>query len=331
MLRSLLTGVLTAAVPLGGHAQEVERFAYEHAAMGMTFRIVLYASGIANGDEASQAAFDRIDALDRSLNDYDPTSEISRLSASAGSGTWIVVSDDLWNIVIASQALAAETDGAFDITIGPLTSLWRWTNRRGQLPDVDRIADARARVGHRMVELDRSSRRVRLTKRGMRLDAGGIGKGFAADEAMAVLQEHGVTSALIDAGGDIVVSDAPPGTEGWRIAVPSVSGGVVHDEPKLIANKAVATSGDAFRFVDIDDVRYSHIVDPRTGLGLTERRIVTVTAPTGAVADALASAVSVLGANGGLALLDARPEVAGRLFEMHKSNWKTFETSDYRN
>ena len=205
-------------------AHPPERFEFEHVAMGTTFRIVLYAVDAERGSQASAKAFRRIDALDRILNDYDTSSEISRLSTTAGSDRWIAVSDDLWAILEYSHSLAIETDGAFDVTVGPLTRLWRWANRRGQLPDADRVARARAAVGHALVEFDSSDHRVRLTAPGMRLDVGAIGKGFAADEALELLEREGIHRALVDAGGDVVASDAPPGSSGWRVAVPELHG-----------------------------------------------------------------------------------------------------------
>ncbi len=276
-------------------AQSLERFEFEHGAMGTMFHVVLYTANAERADRAVAAAFRRIDELNASLSDYDPSSELSRLSATAGSGQWVEVGADVWTVLARSNALAKETAGAFDVTIGPLTRLWRWANRRGTLPDPDRVTHARAAVGHRLIDFNDATKQVRLMAPGMRLDVGAVGKGFAADEALAVLRENGIRRAIFDAGGDIVAGDPPPNRPGWRIESPVVRAGRLKTQTSYLTNGAIATSGDAYRLFEADGVRYSHIVDPGTGLGLTVRRIVTVAAPTALEADALASAVSVLG------------------------------------
>ena len=145
---------------------------------------------------------------------------------------------------------------------------------------------------------------LRFKVDGMRLDFGAIAKGFACDEAITVLKKHGITSALVDGGGDICVSAAPPGKPGWRIQIEPEKPG--EPAPLLVLEDcAVATSGDRYRFVEIDGKRYSHIVDPRTGLGLTSRLTVTIVAPNATDADAVASAVSVLGVKDGLKFVES--------------------------
>ena len=325
-MRLLVAGLLGAtlcAAPLG--AQTQQRFEFERGAMGTTFRVVLYATDSTHGHRAASAAFDRVDELTAVLSDYDPASELSQLSKTAGSGRWVSVSDDLWAVLTRSDRLAVETDGAFDVTIGPLTRLWRWASRRGVMPLPDRISHARTAVGYRLMAFDHRARRVRLTSSGMRLDLGAIGKGFAADEALAVLSRAGVRSALVDAGGDIVASGAPPGTSGWRVAIPAVEAGAVVTQAVRLTDGAVATSGDEYRYVEVAGVRYSHILDPATGLGLIVRRIATVLAPTGADADALASAVTVLGPLKGIALLEGKPGVSGRVLEQDGVVWRGWD------
>jgi thiamine biosynthesis lipoprotein len=300
--------------------------------MGTNFRIVLYAQDTVQAARAAAAAFQRVDALDDILSDYDPSSELSRLSNTAGTEEWVSVGDDLWSVLLRSAHLAALTGGAFDITVGPLTRLWRWANRRGVLPDEERIAHARAAVGHWLIQFDRSSQRVRLEVPGMRLDLGAIGKGFAADEVLAVLTRSGISRALIDAGGDIVASDSPPGTPGWRVEIPKVDDGTVGSETVWLSDGAVATSGDTYRYVEVDGVRYSHIIDPATGLGLTDRRVATVFAPTAAVADAFASAVNVLGPIKGIELVASQTQVSARVFQADGPLWRQWQSSgNHRN
>lgn len=311
-------------------AQTLERFEFEHGAMGTKFRIVLYAQHPADANRAAAAAFRRVDQLDATLSDYDPLSELSRLSNTAGTEAWIPIGDDLWSVLLQSARLAAVTDGAFDVTVGPLTRLWRWANRRGVLPDEERIAHARAAVGHRLIQFDLSSQRVRLVAPGMRLDLGAIGKGFAADAALVVLTRWGISHALIDAGGDIVASQSPPGTPGWRVEIPKVDNGTVGWETIWLSDSAVATSGDTYRYVEVDGVRYSHILDPATGLGLTVRRITMVFAPTAVVADALASAISVLGPIKGIELVESRTQVFARALQADGPVWRQWQSSEDR-
>jgi len=242
--------------------------------MGSLARIVLYA---ASPDEAQQAfvlAFRRIEELNAILSDYDPQSELSRFCSSAEAP-----GPDLSAVLNYSQQLARETNGAFDITSGPLTRLWREARREKRLPTEAQIREARKRTGYRKLKHGRCG------TRGMQLDVGGIAKGYAADQAIAVLKRAGITSALVAMSGDIVVSGSPPGKPGWTI---QHSGQV-----EMLANAAVSTSGDEFQFLEVNGIRYSHIIDPRTGYALQDTVPVSVVARTGMEADAIATAVSV--------------------------------------
>jgi thiamine biosynthesis lipoprotein len=281
-----------------------ERFAFERAAMGTRFRIVLHAPDARVAQAAASAALDRVAELDALLSDYDEGSELSRLCAASDAAAPtepVSVSPELFDLLLASQALAAETDGAFDVTVGPLVRLWRRARRRGTLPDEADLAAARERVGYTHVTLDAETRGVRLGLEGMRLDLGGIAKGLAVDEALRVLAGHGLEHALVDGGGDLALGAPPPGSAGWRVELARL--GPEDPELLVLARVAVATSGDLERFLEVDGVRYSHLLDPRTGVPLTERRLVTVVAPTGVRADGLASALSVLGEEAGARLL----------------------------
>lgn len=285
--------------------EALERFEYTQPEMGVPFRIVLYAAGREPGDAAAQAAFDRIAALNAVMSDYEYDSELSTLSRTAGSGQAVHVSDDLWRVLVRAQALARRTDGAFDVTIGPVISLWRKARREGTLPEPTRLARALASSGWRNLVLDPHAHTATLRVPGMRLDLGGIAKGYAMDEALKILEQHGINRALVSGGGDMTVSDPPPGKSGWRIEIAPLD---VPDAPParfvLLRHTGLATSGDLFQHVEIDGVRYSHIVDPHTGIGLTDHSLVTVIARDGMTADSLSTAVSVLGPDRGVALAD---------------------------
>ncbi len=296
--------------------------------MGVPFRITLYTADEAVGKAAADAAFARVEVLNSILSDYDPDSELSRLARTAGQGNAVPVSRILWRVLERSQALAERTDGAFDITVGPLVNLWRRARRKGELPSGALLAEMRERVGWRHLRLDPAAGTAELLRPDMRLDVGGIAKGFAADEALAVLRERGVSRALVAASGDIVAGDPPPGERGWRVAVATLDApGAVPVPALALANAAVSTSGDAFQYVEIDGVRYSHIVDPRTGVGLTDHSLVTVVAPDGLTADGLDTAADVLGPERGMKLIEDTPGVAGRFVRQPDAAVEVIESS----
>jgi thiamine biosynthesis lipoprotein len=305
----------------------LSRFEFTRPQMGLPFRIVLHARDAATAKAAAEAAFARISQLNDCLSDYDADSELSRLSRTAGEDKAVKVSNDLWTVLERSQALAMRTDGAFDVTVGPIVSLWRKARREKRLPSADQLDAALAAVGWGNLELDQRARTVKLLVPDMRLDLGAIAKGYAVDEALKVLRARGVKRALVAGGGDMAVGEAPPGKPDWRIEVAPLD---VPDAPPArfarLRNCALATSGDVFQRVEIDGVRYSHIVNPRTGMGLTDHSLVTVIAPDCTTADSLATAVSVLGPRKGLKLVEQFPPAAalivrqpGAGIEVHES------------
>jgi thiamine biosynthesis lipoprotein len=260
--------------------------------MGGEVRIVLYASGDRTATTAARAAFAMIAALEDIMSDYRSGSEIRRLERRAGE--WVTVSEPLFAVLSRSLALARATDGAFDPTVGPVSQLWRDARRLRRLPDSRALDSARALVGWRQVGVDSAAARIRLERPGMRLDLGAIAKGFIIHRALDRLRSAGVTCALVEAGGDIAVGDAPPGTSGWRVEIGDTT---IH-----LANTAVSTSGARYQYVEIDGVRYSHVIDPRSGMPLTTALEATVIAADGATADALATAITILGPEQGRAL-----------------------------
>lgn len=292
-------------------ARPPERVVETERLMGAPWTITVHAESRADGEAAIAAAFAEIARLERVLSDYDPASELSRLSAAAPMTEPLAVSDDLWRVLVAAEAFHRASDGGFDIAVGPLTTLWRQSRRSGKLPRPDKLAAARMAVGAGAVELLADRRAVRLPRPGTRLDPGGIGMGYAADRALEVLAGRGIRSAMIDASGDVLVSAAPPGRAGWRIAVAPLRPGGAAEWLEL-SQAAVTTSGDAYQAVEIEGVRYSHIVDPRTGIGVAGPAAVTVIAPDATTADALATAASVLGHEAGPPLVATFPGCSAR-------------------
>ena len=282
-----------------------QRFEFAQPQMGLPFRLVFYAPDAVTASNAAHAAFARIGQLNDLLSDYDTDSELSRLSRTSGEGRAVPVGPDLWNNLQRAQQLAAQTGGAFDVTVGPYVNLWRKARREKKLPRADRLHEARAAVGWEKLRLDPRARTATLLVPNMRLDLGAIAKGYAVDAALQVLRAHGLPRALVTGGGDMAAGDPPPGKKGWRIEVAPLD--VTHAPPArfvLLAHAGLATSGDIFQRLEIDGVRYSHIVNPKTGLGLTDHSLVTVIARDGLTADSLATAVSVLGPEQGMKLVE---------------------------
>jgi thiamine biosynthesis lipoprotein len=266
--------------------------------MGTLFSIKVYAADEQRAKQALQSAFARIAQLDETLSDYKAESELSRITLA----TPAAISGDLFAVLSKGQWLSEQTDGAFDITLGPLTHLWRQARRARQLPSAEALQEAVGRSGFRKMHLERKSTRFDVP--GMQLDVGGIAKGYAADEALAILSKLGIKSALVAASGDLAFSDAPPGEKGWKIAIDAL------DRPLSLTNAAVSTSGSTEQSFVVNGVRYSHIIDPKTGLGLTTGITTTVIAAHGIDADGMATAINVLGPERGLAFIEKQLGVA---------------------
>lgn len=295
----LMVVVTVALATAYGAEPELTRFEFAEEHMGTKFRLVFYAADEASARKASQAAFHRAAVLNGIMSDYLPDSELMRLCQQAG-GPAIPASADLFAVLARAGEIAHMTDGAFDVTVSPVVRLWRRSRRTRALPDAEQLAVAKALVDYRLVTLDPDLRTVRLAKPGMKLDLGGIGKGYAADAIQLVLKQHGVTRALVAAGGDIAVSAPPPGKEGWTIGVISAPGEAREGPSLLLHDAGVSTSGDIEQYAEIGGKRYSHIVDPRTGMALTESWQVTVIAPNATTSDAMTKVLCILGPERGM-------------------------------
>ena len=275
--------------------------------MGTLFRIKLYASDEAQAQSAFRSAFARITALDNTLSDYKPQSELDRISQMAVHRP-VPVSDDLFRVVARAQALAEETQGAFDITVGPLTHLWREARKNQRIPDAEILQAARARCGYQKLYLDTAKHTLEFERSGMQLDVGAIAKGDAADQALLTLTQRGIKSALVAASGDLAFSDAPPGENGWKVGIDSLDNAQApFTKVLLLANKAVSTSGPSEQHLDVGGVRYSHIINPLNGFGLTREITASVTARRGIDADSFSTAVSVLGVQRGIEFIEKHP------------------------
>lgn len=310
----------------------LSRYEFTQNHMGTQFRIVLYADRSETANEAARAAFARVEELNSRFSDYRDDSELNELCRSTGP---VRISNDLFQILSLSREWSELTGGAFDITAAPAIRLWRRARRTVELPDSNQLRRARELIGYRNWSLDHNDRTVRLGKHGMQLDLGGIAKGFAADQALASLARFGIDRALVAAGGDVVVGEAPPGSKGWVVGVSPFADSKRPPLTRLVLrHAAVSTSGDAEQFVEIGGVRYSHIVDPRTGMALTSAGSVTVVARKGAISDPAATALSVLGPDEGLRMVDSLFRRFGNLsalfIEIREGEVRTRESRDWK-
>ena len=286
--------------------------------MGTKWHIALYADDASSANAALKLAWGEIREIDRCLSNYLPDSELNRFCRDSPHGDYIQVSEHLATVLRAAANLSEQSDGYFDVTIAPVANLWRRARAKHRLPKADRLQAARQLVNWRFIEFGNAPRQVRITAADVRIDLGGIAKGYAVDRAVEVLQAAGIESALVNGGGDLRAIGKTPDSHGWPIKIAGATAG--DDQRNLVLdNAAVATSGDTWQYLEVDGKRYSHLIDPKTGIGSTRRLSVTVYAPTCMRADALASALSVMPTKDGLTLAAASKDVEVLITEVTRS------------
>ncbi|MEK7950888.1 FAD:protein FMN transferase [Luteolibacter soli] len=288
-MKSFLRASLALLLAVSLHAEE-RRFVFERPLMATRFAVTCYSEDESTARKAADEAFAAAEEINRIASDYIPESELMRLPT----GRATKVSPVFAELLTASFHFAEATGGAFDPTLGRLTKLWRESRRTGQLPEPADLANAREASGWKHATWDPAASTILLGKPGMQLDLGGIAKGFAAERMLAVMVKAGFPRTCIAAGGDLRLGDPPPGKTAWRVGLQTFN----EEKPEEVvelANCAVSTSGDLHQFAEIDGKRYSHIIDPATGLGLTERIAVSIIAPTATISDALDNASCVIG------------------------------------
>lgn len=302
-------------------APAFERFTFEEVHFGnVPVELCIYAADRATARAAATAAFARIAELSAMMNDYaiEPPSPLNRIAAAAPAA--VAVPPELLAVLERAVLHHGFTQGAFDITAKPFVQLWRVSQRLGELPPPSRLRTAMRYVDIKALELDAAASTARLSREGMWLDLGGIAKGYVGDEVVRLLRDRGMSRCSYHAGGDMVFGDPPPGAAGWTVTVPDlmVANGHGATSPMSfeICNAAVSVSGDVFRFVDIDGQRYAHVIDPRTGLGVTARRIACVRGPRGFDTDPLATAGLILDEAEWRAALRCVPGCSGEVVEI---------------
>jgi thiamine biosynthesis lipoprotein len=298
--------------------------------MGTLFRIELFAGNIAQARSAFQMAYARIEDLDNTLSDYKLESELSRITTVAVDHPQ-VISSDLLRVLVAAQQMAEQTNGAFDVTLGPVVRLWREARKTGEPPSAEALGAAAKLCGYKKMRLDPKRSTVQFEQKGMKLDVGGIAKGYAADEAVRVLASAGFKRALVAASGDLAFGDPPPGKKGWSIGIDSIdSADAPFTKTLILANGAVSTSGDTEQYLNSGGKRYSHIVDPSTDTGLTRRITVTVVARRGMMADALATALDVMGPERGMRLVEGQNDAAALILIREGAGLRIVESSRFK-
>ncbi len=269
-----------AAAPPALPKRELLRLEESAGAMGITYTVILYGHNMVQMQAAVDAAIREVRRVDRMLSKYRPDGELSEINRHAAERP-VKVTPELFALLSECERYSRESEGTFDITIGPLMRVWGFYRGTGRLADKQQVARALEKVGHRNVALDAANGAVRFVRPGVELDLGGIGKGYAVDRMVALLKEKGITSALVNAGGSSIYGlGAPPSEDrGWAVNIrdPRSQSGVVADV--YLKDESISTSGSTEKFFRAEGRVYSHIMDPRTGYPAEGVLEVSVIAP----------------------------------------------------
>ena len=234
-------------------------------AMGSAYSVVVYGEDRTRMEEAVDAAFEEVHRLDEMLSNYKPASELSEINRKAAEQP-VPVTQEMFDLLAACVEYSRASEGAFDISVGPLMKVWGFYKGTGRLPHRAEVRGALEKVGYRNILLDAANRSVRFAKAGVELDPGGIGKGYAVDRMVEVLKQYGIQTALVSASGSSIYGlGAPPGEKGWKVQIRDPK-----DERKTVADvylkdESMSTSGSYEKFFRAEGRIYSHIMDPRTG------------------------------------------------------------------
>ena len=273
---------------------QTRKFSYSEMKMGSAFNLIIVSTDSNKANHLARKSYELVDSLSHIFSNYDSSSELSKINASAGLLPY-KMSTAMLDLVQKSQYAYIQTKGAYDISIGPLSSLWRNARKAKLFPEASTVIATKKLVGFAQVKINKRLGTIFLPNADMQLDFGGIAKGYIAQWVINYLKANGIQQALADAGGDIVMSGAPLNQKGWLIGVnlPETTDDLLNKKLQL-SNCSVATSGDVYQFIEYKGVKYSHIINPLTGYGVTNLRNVTIIAKTGATADWLATACSIL-------------------------------------
>ena len=292
--------------------------------MGSPLNITLFSEDSAKASFLAKKSFQIADSLNLIFSDYLENSELNQLSKTAGTGTFTPVSPALWDIIKQSIEASQKCQGAFDISVGSIVKLWRKARKEKVLPDKDILQKSLQGIGYQYIVLDFVHHSVKLLHKNTALDLGGIAKGYVAQVIVNFCKKQGIEKALVDAGGDLAMTG-----KDWRIGISIPNSEELMQGFLVLQNQAVATSGNRYQFVAIKGKKYSHIVNPHTGLGLTHQRNVTVIAPDGATADWLATACSVLSVRKALKLIKHMPRCEVLMLETRKGKLRKWQSEGF--
>jgi thiamine biosynthesis lipoprotein len=290
--------------------------------MGTIAHIIAIAPNRHTANKSIEAAFEQLRNIETLMSYHRDDSEISIVNRDAFKQP-VKVSQLTFEVIQKSVEFSKLSEGAFDITVGPLVDLWKSAGESNSVPAQAQLDEACSKVGYEKLILDANEKTIQFAAEGMRIDLGGIAKGYAVDKTVETMINCGATGGMVDVGGNIRCFGTPPKEKtNWLIGLqdPNEAGsdsdilaqaGIQTGEPLLILqlnNAAVATSGGYRRFVVIDRQKYSHIINPQTGISAENLSSVTIISKNAMDADALSTAVSVLGAEKGLALIKTIPQ-----------------------
>lgn len=302
-----------------------KKYNFSEPKMGSPLNITIFANDSARASFLAKKSFQIADSLNLIFSDYVENSELNRLSKTAGNDTFTPVSPALWDIIKQSVQASKQCNGAFDISVGSIVKLWRKARKEKTFPDKITLNNSLQTVGYQYVMLYSVTHSIKLLQKNTLLDLGGIAKGYVAQVIVNFLQQQGIEKALVDAGGDLATTG-----KDWRIGISIPDSEELMQGFLVLQNQAVATSGNMYQFVEIEGKKYSHIVNPHTGLGLTHQRNVTVVAPDGATADWLATACSVLSVRKALKLIKKMPNCEVLMLEIQKGKLRKWQSKGFK-
>lgn len=287
----------------------MDKFTESVKLMGNNFAITVVTD---NGIDASayiQLAIEEIRRIEQLFTTYKPESQTNRINDAAGIMP-VTVDAEVFNLIERSIAISKITQGAFDISYGSIDkTLWNFDKEMTQLPSVEEARKMVHLIDYRNIILDKENSTVFLKEKGMRIGFGGIGKGYAAEMAKKVLIDNGISSGIINASGDLTAWGLQPNGKQWTIGIANPDFPQEAFSYLNISNKAVATSGNYEKYVMIGGKKYSHTIDPKTGLPITGIKSVTIISDNAEFADAMATPISVMGINAGLYLINQIPDL----------------------
>ena len=301
-----------------------QKYTFSEPKMGSPLNIIIFSEDSAKASFLAKKSFQIADSLNLIFSDYLENSELNQLSAKAGKDTFTPVSPALWDIIEQSVKASQKCNGAFDISVGSIVKLWRKARKEKIFPDKNILENLLQSIGYQYIILDSSTHSIKLLRKKTALDLGGIAKGYLAQVIVDFCKKEGIKKALVDAGGDLAMIG-----EDWHIGVSIPNSEELMQGFLVLQNQAVATSGNMYQFVEIEGKKYSHIVNPHTGLGLTHQRNVTVIAPDGTTADWLATACSVMSVRKALKLIKTMPNCELLMLEIRKGKLKKWQSKRF--